>query len=78
MPSAISFTVETDGRLPAGDTIKEAIEAVDAETGGAPAYYMINCAHPTHFQDALKAGEVMARADPGYQGQRVFKEPCRT
>jgi S-methylmethionine-dependent homocysteine/selenocysteine methylase len=57
MPSAISFTVETNGRLPAGDTIKEAIETVDAETGGAPAYYMINCAHPTHFQDALKAGE---------------------
>ncbi len=57
MPSAISLTVETDGRLPAGETIREAIETVDASTAGAPAYYMINCAHPTHFQDALKAGE---------------------
>ena len=56
MPSAISLTVETDGRLPAGETIKEAIEAVDAATAGAPAYYMINCAHPTHFQNELKAG----------------------
>ena len=51
-----SLTVETDGRLPAGETIKEAIEAVDAATAGAPAYYMINCAHPTHFQNELKAG----------------------
>ena len=24
-------------------------------TGAAPAYYMINCAHPTHFEDVLEA-----------------------
>ena len=53
MPVAISFTVETDGKLPTGQTLKEAIEAVDAATGNAPAYYMINCAHPTHFESAL-------------------------
>ena len=57
MPVVISFTVETDGRLPTGQTLKEAIEAVDAATGAAPAYYMINCAHPTHFEQALKANE---------------------
>jgi S-methylmethionine-dependent homocysteine/selenocysteine methylase len=56
MPSVISFTVETDGRLPAGDTLGAAITAVDAATDGAPAYYMINCAHPTHFEDVLDAG----------------------
>ncbi len=56
MPVAISFTVETDGRLPSGQTLKDAIEQVDAATGNAPAYYMINCAHPTHFEDALAAG----------------------
>lgn len=56
MPVAISFTLETDGLLPAGETLKEAIEAVDAATGGAPAYYMINCAHPTHFESALEQG----------------------
>ena len=56
MPVAISFTVETDGRLPGGQTLKEAIEQVDAATDNAPAYYMINCAHPTHFEDALAAG----------------------
>jgi S-methylmethionine-dependent homocysteine/selenocysteine methylase len=53
MPVAISFTLETDGRLPSGQSLGEAIEAVDAATGNAPAYYMINCAHPSHFTDAL-------------------------
>jgi homocysteine S-methyltransferase len=56
MPCVISFTVETDGRLPAGETLGEAIESVDAASGGAPAYYMINCAHPTHFNHVLDAG----------------------
>ena len=49
MPVAISFTVETDGRLPSGQPLGEAIEQVDAETDSGPAYYMVNCAHPTHF-----------------------------
>ncbi|MGI9592531.1 MAG: homocysteine S-methyltransferase family protein, partial [Myxococcota bacterium] len=53
---AVSFTVETDGRLPTGDSLEHAIEEVDARTGGGPAYYMINCAHPTHFQDQLESG----------------------
>ncbi len=57
MPVAISFTVETDGRLPTGQSLREAVETVDAATGNGPAYYMINCAHPTHFEDALAAGE---------------------
>lgn len=49
LPVVISFTVETDGRLPSGQGLGEAIEAVDAATGSYPAYYMVNCAHPTHF-----------------------------
>jgi S-methylmethionine-dependent homocysteine/selenocysteine methylase len=53
MPVAISFTVETDGKLPTGQTLKDAIESVDAATGNAPAYFMINCAHPTHFENLL-------------------------
>jgi len=56
MPVAISFTLETDGRLPTGQGLKEAIEEVDAATGNAPAYYMINCAHPTHFDATLTPG----------------------
>lgn len=57
MPVVISFTVETDGRLPTGQTLRDAIEQVDASTNCTPAYYMINCAHPTHFQDALADGK---------------------
>jgi homocysteine S-methyltransferase len=57
MPSVISFTVETDGKLPSGQTIRDAIEQTDRETGNAPAYYMLNCAHPAHFTDALRKGE---------------------
>jgi S-methylmethionine-dependent homocysteine/selenocysteine methylase len=56
MPVVISFTVETDGRLPTGQALKDAIAEVDAETGAAPAYYMINCAHPTHFDRVLDGG----------------------
>jgi S-methylmethionine-dependent homocysteine/selenocysteine methylase len=57
MPVVISFTVETDGSLPTGQSLKDAIAAVDAATGAAPLYYMINCAHPTHFAHVLATGE---------------------
>jgi S-methylmethionine-dependent homocysteine/selenocysteine methylase len=57
LPVVISFTVETDGRLPSGQPLGEAVGQVDGETGGAPAYYMINCAHPTHFDDVLNGHE---------------------
>jgi S-methylmethionine-dependent homocysteine/selenocysteine methylase len=54
IPSVISFTVETDGRLPSGQSLREAIEEVDDQTRRAVAYFMINCAHPTHFAHALE------------------------
>jgi S-methylmethionine-dependent homocysteine/selenocysteine methylase len=57
MPVVISFTVETDGRLPSGQTLREAIEQVDSATSLYPAYYMINCAHPTHFEHVLTEDE---------------------
>lgn len=53
MPVAIAFTVETDGSLPTGQTLRSAIEEVDAATLNYPAYYMINCAHPSHFDSVL-------------------------
>lgn len=55
MPIAISFTVETDGKLPSGESLRSAIERTDDDTGGYTAYYMINCAHPSHFQNALQS-----------------------
>lgn len=61
MPVAISFTVETDGKLPTGQTLREAIEKVDSATSRYPAYYMINCAHPTHFEPVLEPGQAWTR-----------------
>ena len=56
MPVAISFTLETDGRLPSGQALGEAIDELDDRTGGAAGYVMLNCAHPTHFDDVLEGG----------------------
>ena len=53
MPVVIGFTVETDGRLPSQTPLGDAIARVDDATGAAAAYYMVNCAHPTHFDDTL-------------------------
>jgi S-methylmethionine-dependent homocysteine/selenocysteine methylase len=56
IPAVISFTVETDGRLPSGQPLGEAIAEVDFETGGSVAYYMVNCAHPSHFAHVVGQG----------------------
>jgi homocysteine S-methyltransferase len=58
LPVVISFTVDTNGRLPSGMTLEGAVRAVDAATGRGPVYYMINCAHPTHFSAPLRAGRL--------------------
>ena len=61
LPVTISFTTETDGRLPDGTSLAAAGDAVDAATGGSPMYYGINCAHPVHFATALPGGATGAR-----------------
>ncbi len=57
MPVVIGFTVETDGKLPDGQAIEDAIKTVDEATNNYTTYYMINCAHPTHFQGTLNGDE---------------------
>lgn len=57
LPVVLSFTVETDGLLPSGMRLKEAIEEVDNSVQELPLYYMINCAHPTHFIHVLLDGK---------------------
>lgn len=57
LPCVVSFTVETDGRLVDGTSLRAAIETTEEATSGSPVYYMINCAHPSHFEDALRRGE---------------------
>lgn len=67
LPAVISFTVETDGKLPTGQRLADAIDAVDQATEAAPAYFMINCAHPTHFEAE------MARAGGGLDRVRGLR-----
>lgn len=61
LPVAISFTVETDGHLPTGQPLADAIRQVDRETDEAPAYFMINCAHPDHFASVLNQDDILQR-----------------
>lgn len=61
LPVVISFTLETDGRLPTGESLEEAISEVDAATDGYTAYFMINCAHPEHFCGVLEDAPWMQR-----------------
>ena len=62
MPVVVSFTTETDGRLPTGDSLADAIRRTDDATDGYAAFFMVNCAHPTHFGHALReGGEWMSR-----------------
>jgi S-methylmethionine-dependent homocysteine/selenocysteine methylase len=53
LPAVISFTVETDGKLPTGESLASAISAVDEATQSGAAYFMVNCAHPDHFSNVL-------------------------
>jgi len=57
LPVVISFTVETNGRLANGMSLREAIEMTDDMTANGPAYYMVNCAHPVHFEQAFVDGD---------------------
>ncbi|MGJ8619789.1 MAG: homocysteine S-methyltransferase family protein [Methylophilaceae bacterium] len=61
MPVCISFTVETNGLLSTGATLSQAIQSVDKATDNGPIYYMINCAHPTHFYHVLADAECINR-----------------
>ncbi|MDR7008892.1 homocysteine S-methyltransferase family protein [Paraburkholderia strydomiana] len=56
VPISISFTLETDGRLHSGDTLQRAVERTDAATAGYASFFMINCAHPSHFERTLQSG----------------------
>lgn len=64
VPVAVSFTVETDGRLPDGSPLEAAVAAVDAV--GGPNWYGVNCAHPLHVQAAF--GAAAATSDSGATG----------
>lgn len=73
MPVTISFTLETDGRLPSGQSLEGAIAAVDAETDGAAAYFMVNCAHPSHFAGIVEGGGAWLRRLGGVRANASSK-----
>jgi S-methylmethionine-dependent homocysteine/selenocysteine methylase len=73
VPVAISFTLETDGRLPSGQELGDAIAEVDEATEAAPAYYMINCAHPTHFEAVLESEEAWPARIGGLRSNASMK-----
>ncbi len=73
IPVVISFTVETDGRLPDGKTLEEVIGQTDEATQGYPAFYMINCAHPRHFIDSLSSGQTWTSRIQGIRANASLK-----
>ncbi|MBR1269549.1 homocysteine S-methyltransferase family protein [Bradyrhizobium sp. AUGA SZCCT0222] len=73
IPAVISFTVETDGRLVNGETLREAIEAVDRAAQDSVEYFLVNCAHPTHFEHALKADEAWVKRIHGVRANASTK-----
>jgi S-methylmethionine-dependent homocysteine/selenocysteine methylase len=73
MPVVISFTVETDGRLPTGQSLRAAIEEVDAATSRYPSYYMVNCAHPSHFEHVLDPAQPWTRRIRGLRANASRK-----
>ena len=68
VPVVISFTVETDGLLPTGQSLGDAIVQVDESSGAYPLYYMINCAHPTHFEQRLSGDSAWRTRVRGVRG----------
>lgn len=73
MPVAISFTTETNGHLPSGVSLREAIEAVDQATDQGPVYYLVNCAHPDHFGHVLEPGAPWTRRIRGLRANASRK-----
>ena len=76
IPCVISFTLETDGRLPTGESLGYAIETVDRATSRAPAYYMINCAHPDHFREVLDQDTGWVQRVRGIRANASRKKSC--
>ena len=78
IPAAISFTVETNGRLVKGETLREAIETVDRETDGSVGILPDQLRPSDAFRRCLEGGRDLDGAYPWRQGQRLDQEPRRT
>ena len=73
IPVVISYTVETDGNLPSGQSLKDAISSLDKATNNYVSYYMINCAHPEHFKGVLNNSESWTKRIKGLRANASNK-----
>jgi len=73
MPVVISYTVETDGNLPSGQSLSEAITSLDKMTGNYVSYYMVNCAHPSHFKNILLSDDIWKSRIKGIRANASMK-----
>ena len=78
IPAAISFTVETNGRLVKGETLREAIETVDRETRRCAGIFPDQLRPSDAFRGCVEGGRSLDGAYPWRQGQRLDEEPRRT
>lgn len=76
IPVVISYTVETDGNLPSGQSLKDAISALDKVTGNYVSYFMINCAHPEHFKGVLNTDKSWIKRIKGLRANASKKSPA--
>jgi len=73
IPAVISYTVEKDGNLPSGQSLKDAINSIDKITGNYVSYFMINCAHPEHFENILEPSEMWTKRIKGLRANASNK-----
>ncbi|SFB84432.1 homocysteine S-methyltransferase family protein [Tropicimonas isoalkanivorans] len=57
LPIVMGLTLDSNARLKSGPSLGEAIERIDAEAGGGPEFYLLNCSHPVEFEPALDGGD---------------------
>jgi S-methylmethionine-dependent homocysteine/selenocysteine methylase len=73
IPVVISYTVETDGKLPSGQSLEAAITVLDKMTNNYVSYYMINCAHPDHFVHILNPNSTWTKRIKGLRANASTK-----
>ena len=73
IPVVISYTVEKDGNLPSGQSLKDAINSIDKITDNYVSYFMINCAHPEHFENILEPSEMWTKRIKGLRANASNK-----
>jgi len=78
MPVVISFTVETDGRLPTGQTLRAAIEQVDAANASRKSHAELNESPELDVGDPVELGMQHARLKQRLPQLNVLGGCCGT